>query len=129
MGMATINLFSYFNYFQKSQINQANVVWVVAHRFSLTTSWWNIFKHIAVIQKKWEFHNPYFQAMLFLLTMTYLKNFFLRQKFTSSASFFTRSLTNASTLLNFPITSAYLTYFSVKWVKLAKTWASLKYFV
>ena len=60
------------------KVNQIrnNIVYVVARLvflfcFALTTGRCNAFQHIFVNSKKSEFYGPYFQTMLFLVTIIY----------------------------------------------------------
>ena len=70
---------SIFSRCQKSQSNQeqcslcrtvARLVFVFC--CALTTSRCNAFQHIFINQKKFEFYGPYFQTMLFLVTVVYI---------------------------------------------------------
>ena len=69
--------FGHFSIIAKKRFNQIrkNLVCVVARVVfafccALTTGLCNAFQHIFVNYKKSEFYGPYFQAMLFLVTMT-----------------------------------------------------------
>ena len=76
MNMSFFNLrFDLFSINAK-EVNQIryNLVYVVARLFCvfccvLTTGRCNVFQHIFVNLKKSEFYGPYFQTMLFLMTV------------------------------------------------------------
>ena len=69
---------------------------------ALTTGSCNAFQHISVDQKKQEFYGPYFQTMLFLVTMFWRQNF--RESSKSHNSIFPPSLLSSFCIIKSQIT-------------------------